>query len=274
MEPCPSGHLPSHASVVQPPTSLWSEEACPVCTSLDQCHMGQTCVVFLGLEREGKRRGQQAAVLAGDSGLVARRTPIGRSSTLAVSDLETSSSGAKAQTLRCDFEGLRVPRHWPIWAVGPADRDGLPVGPRACTLGPVRFSGSYRIGSTPTIESRSPSECRKDCVGGCGLGLTCPPKASVRPLSGPYSDALPVVYLALLAFAGVRYTNVGACGEPGRHRYQNHERLWGSASLPHGLMARRRRPCTTNEPARRGPAREKHTQPGCRGGRAASAVRL
>lgn len=109
--PAPSGHLPSHASVVQPPTSLWSEEACPVCTSLDQCHMGQTCVVFLGLEREGKRRGQQAAVLAGDSGLVARRTPIGRSSTLAVSDLETSSSGPKPRlfdaTLRV-YESLVI----------------------------------------------------------------------------------------------------------------------------------------------------------------------
>lgn len=57
-----------------------------------------------------KRRGQQAAVLAGDSGLGRTGEPlIGRPSTLAVSDLETSSSGAKAQTLRCDFEGLQAP---------------------------------------------------------------------------------------------------------------------------------------------------------------------
>lgn len=103
-------YLPSHASVVQPPTSLWSEGACPVCTSLDQWHMGQTCVVFPGAGRVKKRRGQQAAVLAGDSGLGCAGEPlIGRPSTLAVSDLETSSSGAKAQTLRCDFEGLRAP---------------------------------------------------------------------------------------------------------------------------------------------------------------------
>lgn len=54
VEPCASGRLPSHVSVVQPPTSLWSEDACPVCMSLDQCHMGQTCVVFLGLE-EGEK---------------------------------------------------------------------------------------------------------------------------------------------------------------------------------------------------------------------------
>lgn len=48
-------------------------------------------------EGEKKRRGQQAAVLAGDSGLVPPGEPlIGRSSTLAVSDLETSSFGGQS----------------------------------------------------------------------------------------------------------------------------------------------------------------------------------
>lgn len=47
--------LPSHASVVQPPTSLWVEGACPVCTPLDQWHMGQNLRCFLGLGRERER---------------------------------------------------------------------------------------------------------------------------------------------------------------------------------------------------------------------------
>lgn len=79
-EPCP--HLDichSHASVVQPPTSWWSESACPVCTSLDQWHMGQACQLALfsgaGEGRGKKRRGQQAAVLAGEQWAGAQANP-------------------------------------------------------------------------------------------------------------------------------------------------------------------------------------------------------
>lgn len=45
---------PSHASVVQPPTSLWSEDAGPVCMSLDQVPHGSNLRCFSGAG-EGKK---------------------------------------------------------------------------------------------------------------------------------------------------------------------------------------------------------------------------
>lgn len=108
------------------------------------------------------------------------------------------------------------------------------------------------------------SECTKDCVGGCGLGLTCPSESFYSPpLSSPYSDAFPVVCLATAGdLAGVGYTNVGACGEPGRHRMLENHDVCGAlhSPPPHGLMARRRRPSTNTCPPAGGPAREEHTQ--------------
>lgn len=76
-----------------------------------------------------------------------------------MSDLETSSSGAKAQTLRCDYEGPSSPLviglsgRWDPQIV--MDCQWAPLGPARVSLLllPHRFD-------TPTIESRSLSECR------------------------------------------------------------------------------------------------------------------
>lgn len=77
-------------------------------------HGTQTCVVFWGPGR-GEKAWTAAAVLAGDSGLVVSgEPPIGRDSTLAVSDLETSLGDQSPDSLGRGFEGLQVPRHWPI----------------------------------------------------------------------------------------------------------------------------------------------------------------
>lgn len=93
--------------------------------------------------------------------------PIGRPSTLAVSDLETSSSrgGAKAQTLRCDFEGLRARSHWPYQSISLPGRwdpqivmdcqwsPGLARWVLLESLCPAQLL--YRTGSTLTIEYRT-----------------------------------------------------------------------------------------------------------------------
>lgn len=214
----------SHASVVQPPTSLWSEGACPVCTSLDQWHMGQTCVVFWGWrEREKAWTASRSSRWRQWAGGCAGEPLSGGPALLAVSDLETFFvRGPKPRLFDATLRVCEDHRYWPIWAVGPADRDGLPVGPGLASLGPASrflFLLPYKF-VTPTIECRILSECRKDCVGGCGLGLTCPSESFYSPPFWPVSRHFARrVFSHSCHLAGVGYTNVGACGEPGRHRY-------------------------------------------------------